>query len=100
MSASFSRKQETAADDYGYDFLKSAGKNPWAMAMAFEELQRLSSGETASGNTGRLRIFGRSVVLNPPGHGGQNLQDGGKSRQGRLQETFQIVSVKSCSRPR
>lgn len=49
MGASFSRKQETAADDYGYDFLKSAGKNPWAMAMAFEELQRLSSGETASG---------------------------------------------------
>lgn len=49
MSASFSRKQEAAADDYGYDFLKSAGKNPWAMAMAFEELQRLSSGETASG---------------------------------------------------
>ena len=41
--------KETAADDYGYDFLKSAGKNPWAMAMAFEELQRLSSGETASG---------------------------------------------------
>ena len=49
MSASFSRKQETAADDYGYDFLKSVGKNPWAMAMAFEELQRLSSGDTASG---------------------------------------------------
>ena len=39
MSASFSRKQECAADDYGYDFLKSLGKNPWAMAMAFEELQ-------------------------------------------------------------
>ena len=49
MSAGFSRKQESAADDYGYDFLKGAGKNPWAMAMAFEELQRLSGGSTASG---------------------------------------------------
>ena len=49
MSASFSRKQETEADDYGYEFLKGAGKNPWAMAMAFEELQRLSQGDTASG---------------------------------------------------
>lgn len=49
MSAGFSRKQETEADDYGYDFLKGSGKNPWAMAMAFEELQRLSQGSTASG---------------------------------------------------
>ncbi len=49
MSASFSRKQESAADDYGYDFLKSAGKNPWAMAMAFEELQKMAGGDTASG---------------------------------------------------
>lgn len=49
MSANFSRKQECAADDYGYDFLKSLGKNPWAMAMAFEELQKLSGGDSASG---------------------------------------------------
>lgn len=49
MSASFSRKQENAADDYGYAFLKGLGKNPWAMAMAFEVLQRLSSNSTASG---------------------------------------------------
>lgn len=51
MSASFSRKQESQADDFGYDFLKGAGKNPWAMAMAFEELQKLSSGSTASGTS-------------------------------------------------
>ena len=49
MSAGFSRKQESAADDYGYDFLKKAGKNPWAMAMAFEELQRIAGGGTVSG---------------------------------------------------
>ena len=33
--ASFSRKQENQADDFGYDFLKAAGRNQ-AMAMAFE----------------------------------------------------------------
>lgn len=49
VSAGFSRKQESQADDYGYEFLKTAGKNPWAMAMAFEELQKLSGGSTASG---------------------------------------------------
>lgn len=38
-SSKFSRKQETAADDYGYDFLKSNGKNPAAMALAFQRLQ-------------------------------------------------------------
>ena len=49
MSAKFSRKQETQADDYGYQFLVDHGKNPWAMAMAFEELLNLSSGGTSSG---------------------------------------------------
>lgn len=52
LSAGFSRKQETQADDYGYEFLKAAGKNPWAMAMAFEELQKLSGSSTASGTQG------------------------------------------------
>lgn len=40
-SASFSRKEESEADEYGYNFLKKSGKNPWAMAMAFERLQDL-----------------------------------------------------------
>ncbi|MGN0201284.1 MAG: M48 family metallopeptidase [Candidatus Cryptobacteroides sp.] len=46
MSKNYSRQQEYEADDFGYAFLKAAGKNPWAMAMAFEELERLSSGQT------------------------------------------------------
>ena len=45
--AQFSQKQESQADDYGYEFIKAAGKNPWAMAMAFEKLQSLSGGSTA-----------------------------------------------------
>lgn len=39
--ASFSQKQENAADDYGYKFLKECGKNPWAMALSFEKLESL-----------------------------------------------------------
>lgn len=38
MNAKYSRSQETEADDYGYDFLKANGLNPWGMAMAFEKL--------------------------------------------------------------
>lgn len=48
-SASFSRKQESQADDYGYDFLKKHGKNPWAMAMAFEELDKLNTSDASGG---------------------------------------------------
>lgn len=44
ITARYSRKQETAADDFGYDFLKGAGVNPWYMAMAFENLQSASEG--------------------------------------------------------
>lgn len=49
MSAKYSRKQENEADDYGYAFLKEHGKNPWAMAMAFEELLTLSTGSASAG---------------------------------------------------
>lgn len=47
-TAKFSQKQENNADDYGYDFLKSNGKNPAAMVFAFQKLQQL---EKASGST-------------------------------------------------
>lgn len=47
LSSKYSRKQETNADEYGYDFLKKSGKNPWSMAMAFSKLQSLESGGSA-----------------------------------------------------
>ncbi|WP_298061961.1 M48 family metallopeptidase [uncultured Rikenella sp.] len=37
----FSQKQEYAADEYGYNFLKSHGENPWAMALSFEKLKKM-----------------------------------------------------------
>ncbi len=42
LSASHSKRQETKADDYGYDFLKSHGYNPLAMVSLFEKLKSLS----------------------------------------------------------
>lgn len=41
VNATYSQKQERDADDYGYDFLKRAGKNPWAMALSFRKLKQL-----------------------------------------------------------
>ncbi|MCL2039681.1 MAG: M48 family metalloprotease [Bacteroidetes bacterium] len=40
-SAQFSQKQEYAADDYGYNYLKKNSKNPKAMASALRTLQKL-----------------------------------------------------------
>ncbi len=42
LSAKHSRYHETQADDYGYNFLKKCGKNPWAMGLAFKKLKALS----------------------------------------------------------
>ena len=42
LSAKYSRYHETQADDYGYDFLKINGKNPWAMGLAFIKLKAVS----------------------------------------------------------
>ncbi len=41
VSAKHSQKAERAADDYGYEFLKNAGKNPWSMALSFQKLKSL-----------------------------------------------------------
>lgn len=40
-NAQFSQKQEYAADDYGYEFLKKNGKDPKAMASALRIIQKL-----------------------------------------------------------
>ena len=39
ISAQFSKEQERKADDYGYEFLKECGKNPWAIALAFKKMK-------------------------------------------------------------
>ncbi len=41
VNANYSQKQEKAADDYGYEFLKSHGRNPYAMALSFMKLKEL-----------------------------------------------------------
>ena len=44
--AQFSQRQEYAADDYGYNFLKKNGKNPKAMASSLNNLQKLFNSST------------------------------------------------------
>ncbi len=48
VGASYSKKQEMAADDYGYEFLKSHGKNPRAMAKSFMKLKELQGDAKSS----------------------------------------------------
>ncbi|MDE5976588.1 MAG: M48 family metallopeptidase, partial [Muribaculaceae bacterium] len=54
VKAKYSQKQESNADDYGYDFLKANGKNPWSMAMAF---QKLGSMEGSAATNGMQQMF-------------------------------------------
>lgn len=53
-SSSFSRKQESESDSYGYEFLVKNGKNPWAMAMAFEKMQSIESKANTSNAVNNL----------------------------------------------
>lgn len=49
LNSKYSRKQESNADDYGYEFLKAHGRNPLTLCMAFKKLGSLeSSSKTAS----------------------------------------------------
>jgi metalloprotease len=45
VGASFSRRQETEADDYSYAFLKKNGYNVMALASSFEKLAKASGGK-------------------------------------------------------
>lgn len=53
LNARYSRKQETEADDYGYNYLCEAGVNPWALVRSFEKLQKIS-GEGQGGPVSNL----------------------------------------------
>ena len=53
----YSQKQECAADDYGYEFLKKAGKNPWAMALSFQKLKSLQEQSGGSSSSKLNQLF-------------------------------------------
>lgn len=57
LSAKHSRYHETQADDYGYDFIKKSGKNPWAMGLAFIKLKELSLQEDCNKYAKLLEAF-------------------------------------------
>lgn len=57
VNASYSQKQEREADDYGYDFLKKAGKNPWAMALSFQKLKQLQEEAGAQKDSKLNQLF-------------------------------------------
>ena len=53
VNARYSQKQERDADDYGYESLKQAGKNPWAMALSFRKLKQMQE-EAGAGKSSKL----------------------------------------------
>lgn len=57
INAKYSQKQECDADDYGYEFLKKAGKNPWAMALSFQKLKQLEEESGAQGSSKLNQLF-------------------------------------------
>ncbi|MDO4972279.1 MAG: M48 family metalloprotease [Bacteroidales bacterium] len=48
VNAKYSRTQESEADDFGYKFLKSHGKNPWYIAMSLQKLLDSQKGGTSN----------------------------------------------------
>ncbi len=57
MGARYSQKQEYEADEYGYNFLKEHGINPWAMALSFEKLKKLQDEAGSNKNSMIQQLF-------------------------------------------
>ncbi|MBB5190268.1 putative metalloprotease [Silvimonas terrae] len=47
VNAQFSQKQESQADDYSFDLLKSKGYNPQALVSSFQKLASLDGGQSS-----------------------------------------------------
>ncbi|GHD59005.1 M48 family metallopeptidase [Jeongeupia chitinilytica] len=47
INAQFSQSQESAADDYSFDLLKSKGYNPQALVTSFQKLAKLDGGNSS-----------------------------------------------------
>lgn len=56
VNAKYSQKQEKEADNCGYDFLVSKGKNPWGMVMAFEKFQAME-GQNGNAQSYLTKMF-------------------------------------------
>lgn len=50
IGAKYSQKQENEADEFGYEFLKKNGKNPWGMVMAFEKFLEMEGNSSSQSN--------------------------------------------------
>lgn len=57
VQATYSQKQERDADDYGYEFLKRADKNPWAMALSFRRLKQMQEEAGAQKSSKLNQLF-------------------------------------------
>lgn len=57
VNSTYSQKQERDADDYGYEFLKKCGKNPWAMALSFRKLKQMQEEAGAKKNSKLNQLF-------------------------------------------
>lgn len=57
VNAKYSQKQESEADDFGYEFLKKAGKNPWAMSLSFRKLKELQEKSGAQSSDKISQLF-------------------------------------------
>ncbi|WP_300726154.1 M48 family metallopeptidase [uncultured Bacteroides sp.] len=57
VNSTYSQKQEKDADDYGYEFLKKCGKNPWSMALAFKKLKQLEEEAGAKKDSKLKQLF-------------------------------------------
>ncbi|MEZ3591722.1 MAG: M48 family metallopeptidase [Muribaculaceae bacterium] len=57
LNSKYSQKQEKEADEYGYEFLKKNGKNPWAMSLAFRKLQKMEQEAGAGKQSAVSKMF-------------------------------------------
>ena len=54
INARYSRNQESNADEYGYEFLKSHGKNPLVLCLAFRKLGQLENNSSTANLVNQL----------------------------------------------
>lgn len=83
FQSQYSQKQEYAADDYGFEFLKGCGLNPWAMSMALDKLKQLEQQAGGKSNAVNQLFSTHPDIVNRTGRMAEKAEKEGFKKPGQ-----------------
>ncbi len=99
FQSQYSQKQEYAADDYGFEFLKGCGLNPWAMSMALDKLKQLEQQAGEQGSVVNQLFSTHPDIVSRTGRMAERAEKEGFEKPGQGEDANIVESAPSSAAP-